>query len=149
MKITSISSNGALDENAFYCVEDALPCTLNAENRIVLITLNLLFLEGKGNCDNGSMFSSSSQTVTGRWKEHVSSVTDTINNEVLGSEQYPSQWTFPLSENQKGISVLRLGNDRTRCIIQNMCSLIDISIVDQNRVILWKRALHNLQKAID
>ena len=95
------------------------------------------------------MFSSSSQTVTGRWKEYVSSVTDTINNEILGSEQYPSQWTFPLSENQKGIGTLRLDNDRTRCTIQNMCSLIDISVVDQNRVISWKRTLHDLQKAID
>ena len=75
-----------LDENAFYCTEDTLPCTLHIENRIGSIILNLLFLEGKGNCDNGSIFSSSSQTVTGRWKEYISSVTDIINNEVLELE---------------------------------------------------------------
>ena len=116
--------HSTLDKNTFYCVEDALLCTLHIENRTWLTTLNLLFLEGKGNCDNGWIFSSLSQKVTRRWKEYVSSITDIINNEILESEQYPSQWTFLLSENQKGISTLCLDNNRIRCIIQNMYSLV-------------------------
>ena len=42
-----------VDENAFYCIEDELLCTLHIENRIGLATMNLLFLESHGNCDNG------------------------------------------------------------------------------------------------
>ena len=78
--------HSTLDKNTFYCVEDALLCTLHIENQIGLITLKLLLLEGKGNCNNGLIFNSSSQRVTERWKEYVGSVTDTINNKILGLE---------------------------------------------------------------
>ena len=110
-------------------MEDALICTLHMENRIELTTVNLLFLEGKGNYNNELILNSLSYIVIRRMKEY-SSVTDTINNEIVGSKLYLLQWIFPLSKNQKGIGTSRLDNNRRRYIIQNISSLIDIFIIN-------------------
>ena len=83
--------NGTLDENSFYCVEDALPWSLHVENRLGLSSQNLLLLEGYGNCDNGSYFDAQVRGFDGLWKELVSSITSIIDKEVLGTEENPSQ----------------------------------------------------------
>ena len=46
--------HGTLDENSFYCTEDALSYTLHMEKMLCLSLLDLLFVEGCGNCDNGT-----------------------------------------------------------------------------------------------
>ena len=46
----------ANDEGAFYYTEDAVPCILHLENRISIIFLQLLFLEGHSNCESGDIF---------------------------------------------------------------------------------------------
>ena len=50
--------HSTLDNKVFYCVEDTLLFILYIENRIWLIILHLVFVEGTGNCNNGSVFSS-------------------------------------------------------------------------------------------
>ena len=82
--------NGTLDENDFYCVEDALPWTLNMENRLGLSSLNLLLLEGYSNCDNRSSFDTQGRGFAGLWKELVSSIMSIIGKEVLETEENPS-----------------------------------------------------------
>ena len=41
-----------INENAYYCIKDTLHCTLYAETYIILVAINLLFLEGHSNYNN-------------------------------------------------------------------------------------------------
>ena len=71
------------------------------------------------------------------------------NNEMLGTELNPSQWSFPLTENQKGVGTLRLDNNRTRSIIDEFDKLIDITVIDNDRKTLWKRCVECLKLAFN
>ena len=108
--------------------------------------MNLIFLEGHRNYDNASLFASLFRGFAGQCKEYVSRITEIINNENLGVEEYPAQQTFALSENQKGVGTLSLDNNRTRYIVENIDRLINAIIVDDNRKVSQKRAMQNLKK---
>ena len=71
-----------------------------------------------------------------------------MDKEILVTEECTSQWTFPLSENQKGAGTLRLDNNITRHIVNNLENLIDLTVVYNDRKMLWKRSVDNLRKAI-
>lgn len=140
--------HGTVNENAFYCAEDALPCTLHMENRVGLATMNLLFVEGYGNCDNGLLCNAPGRGLPVQWKERVRVIIETINKDILGTEINPSQLSFPLTENQKEVGALRLDSNRIRSIIDELDKLIDATAMDINRKMLWKRCADNFKKAI-
>ena len=47
------------------------------------------------------------------------------------------------------MGTLHLDNNRTRCIIENFEFLIDLTVVDNYRKMLWKISVDNLRKAIN
>ena len=95
-----------------------------------------------------SIFDAPGRCLAGRQKEFLSSVTSLIDKEILGTEENLSQWTLSLGENQKDVGTLRLDNNRTRRIIENLDILIDLTAVDNDRKILWKRSMDDLRQAI-
>ena len=54
------------EEGAFYCAEDAVPCILHLENRVGIIFLQLLFLEGHSNCESGEIFTEVGRSTNAR-----------------------------------------------------------------------------------
>ena len=140
--------HSTLDENSFYFIKKSLPWSLRIENRLGSSTVSFLFLEGQDNCDNVTLCDPLCRGFPGWYKENTKSMYETINTEMLWVEFNPSQWSFPVSENQKEEGTLRLNNNRIIIIIDKLDKLKDMKVIDNGTKILWKRFIDNLKKAI-
>lgn len=136
------------DEHAFYRAEEAVPCILHLENRIGLVLMHLIFLEGHSNCEDESLFPNVGRSVGARWKKYVEDIEQLVNESILGTEENPSQWHFPLNETKTNVGMLRLDNNRTRLIVDDLEEIINATCTDENRKTLWKRSLNNIRIAL-
>ena len=133
------------DEHAFYCAEEAIPCILHLWNHVGLVLMHLMFLEGHSNCEDELLFANIGYRVSARWKKYVEEIEQLVNKSILGNEENPSQWHFPLNETKTNVNVLRLDNNRTRLIINDLEAIVDATCTNENRKTLWKRCLENVR----
>ena len=57
-----------MDENAFYCTQDACACILNIQNRVSIACLQILLIEGHSNCEDAILNSDVSRLVLKKFK---------------------------------------------------------------------------------
>ena len=137
-----------ISEKSFYCVRDAATCILYMKNRVSITYLQMLFLEGYSNCEDGTLYTNAGRSVKAKFMQYVSDIIDAINNTILGDELNPAQFRFPFNEKMDNIGTIRISNPIARKLVDNIDILIDLIVTDMTRKQLWKRAMNNAIEAI-
>ena len=122
---------------------------MHLENRVGIIFLQLLFLEGHSNCESGDIFTDVGRSTNGQWCAYIDTIHDIINKKILGTDNNPSQWYFPLNKKKDNIGQLRIDNNRTRILVQNINMLIDVTVCNSNCKTLWKRCVEQIIRALE
>ena len=105
----------------FYSLLMAIPCVLYGEMRISLKILHMTLIEGYSNCADRSSYSNISGTRPARFDKHAHDIEIAINVEILGDECNPSQWRFPMQQNQslKKVGDLKCDNLPARRLLDD------------------------------
>jgi hypothetical protein len=128
------------DTAAFYLLLQAVPCILHLENRIWLKILTLLFSEGMTKrCQNRPSLI----------LKYANDVEEIVNSKILGTEDNPAQFRFPLQEDRKTLCPLRLDNNRARAIFNQIELLIEISVPEEDRKFKWNSCSPKIRGAIE
>jgi hypothetical protein len=130
-----------------FSILDAVPCVLHMENRVGLKMLTLLLSDGLSHAKSGQLYGAEfPNNGTERVAKFVEDIEVIINKYVLGEEENPAQWDCPLEgENlaDKRIGKICLDNNRTRKVVENLSELIDLCIIEPEKVQLWKESITN------
>lgn len=118
-------------EKAMYLVLQAVPCILHLENRVGLKSIESVLRSGLTNALQGKLEWVQARAIQKRQDEFVARVTKIIQTQILGSNDAPSQWRFPLAEDGS-MGSLSMDNNRTRCIINELELLIQVCFPDSN-----------------
>lgn len=109
--------------------------------------LSMLLLEGISNVKKGKLYAD----IRGegpKMKKYIDDVERIINQSILGSEDDPCHWCVPYDTTEKKLGPITMDNTRVRKIVDSLEMLIDITVVDANRKILWYSALQNYRIAM-
>jgi hypothetical protein len=138
------------DENALYKLLLAIPCILHMENRIGIKLVEMVLIEGGSNAIAGKLFGHIRGKVgKARFEHFAASIEEHVNNEILGDDNNPGQWRFPISD-KDGTSVanLRMHNPHTRKFVKNFHSLVDCCVVEEERRGKWKEIVEHHRQAM-
>jgi hypothetical protein len=96
------------------------------ENRCGLKILFMLLSEGMNNAGNGVTFKEMN-TILLRVEAFVKAIEEIINTTVIGSIEQPACWKLPYNSKNE-VTSITLDNNRTRSLMLNLDSLIDICL---------------------
>jgi hypothetical protein len=74
-------------------------------------------------------------------KKYINTVQGIINKFILGSDLAPAHWRIKLSDDGKEIGILCMNNNQTRKVVNNLELLIDVLVVDPERLAQWNIAV--------
>jgi hypothetical protein len=104
-------------EQAMVRLEIAVPCILHLKNRVSKAIIHRLLQKGLFYRDGDKHATS----------EMVIQVKSYINEQLFGEPEAPSSWQFPIDD-EGVMGEIKLSNWRARRIVDELDSLVDISI---------------------
>jgi len=110
-----------------------VPCSLHGENRLGIKILTMVCMEGFSNAAERKIFCHIGSTKD-RIIAYAERIQHLLNNEILGDEDGPAQWSMPMHENGKTVGAITLDNNRIRLIMEDLEMLIAVSVCDQVRL---------------
>ena len=128
-----------------------VPCVMHCENRIGLKILTMLLEEGLSYAqgDEGGNFSDSEDTqrdtIKHREESYIKKAQDIVCD-LLGAEEGSDvQWNLPVGkrkgESCRYIETINMENYRCRRVVASLDRLIDLSILNEQRKLKWKKAV--------
>ena len=78
------------------------------------------------------------------WKRaFAKEIENLINNTLVGNDINPFTWSLPIEQsrdesNRKVLGKIHLDNTRTRKMMQALDQVVDVCVVDENRINKWK-----------
>lgn len=88
-------------DKALYKLINALPCILHMENRVGLKILTRLLTIGVGNTIDGQILADQGQTAKSRFEALMTVIAETVNYNILGEADNPSQWAIPRDDKKE------------------------------------------------
>jgi hypothetical protein len=73
----------------------------------------------------------------------VEKVQSIANRSILGTEDYPASWYVPYDISKSKVTNITLDNNRTRSLMYNLDSLIELCIADNGQKHRWKECLEH------
>ena len=148
-EILFIENNAA---NSAYLTENACPCSLHLEMRIMLKLATTIIRDGlKRACYN-------SRTDLQAAKAYVARVESVLKTQILGKVGRPHSYTIPFVAKDRVISDLNMSNGPCRKILDKFDLLIDVCITEsgekdnglsvQGEVDQWKLAIGHYRKGL-
>jgi len=119
-------------EAAIITLLHRIPCILHAENRIGIKILTMILMEGFSNALEKKIFGNIS-SAKDRITAYAETIQEMLNNEILGDEDGPAQWSIPMHDNGKTVGAITLDNNRIRLIMEDLERIIAVSIADDIR----------------
>ena len=114
-------------EAAAFAILSCIPCILHCENRVSLKIFTMLLIKGLSNAKAGRTFTDLSSEKA-RMDAFIGAVESTINTKMLGTEESPSEWRIPLSDDRKEIGTVTMANERVREVVDKVELLLDICL---------------------
>jgi hypothetical protein len=131
-------------EAAFFFLMQAIPCILHLENRTGLKLFTQLVVEGISNASKQLIFTDvGSEQV--RIERYVAKVEEIVNCQIHGTPQNPAHWVCPMSDDRKELGIICMANDKTRSVCDSLELLINASVVDPRRKLLWESAISHFR----
>ena len=140
-------AHGKVKEGAYFLLMHTLPCVLHMENRNGIKLMTMVIIEGLSNAKKQSLYCDVNAEGT-RVSRFVSDIESIINTKILGSKDDPCQWMCPFDAKKKEVNPITMDNVRTRRIVDEMDTLVDFCVVDEERSSFWVTALNNYRSAM-
>ncbi len=77
-----------------------VPCILHCENRVGIKLLTMLLIMGFSNAQTGNIFGNTA-SIEKQISKYAETIMHIFNNNILGDEDGPAQWTIPMDEKKK------------------------------------------------
>jgi hypothetical protein len=123
--------HGEPKDKAMYLVMQAVVCILHLENRVGLKSTESILRSGLSNAIAGKLAWIESNAKRRRQDDYISCVTNIIQTKILGTDEAPSQWRFPLAEDGT-MGTLSMDNNRTRSVMNEIELIIQVSFPDSD-----------------
>ena len=118
-------------DKAMYLVLQAVVCILHLENRVGLKSIESILRSGITNAIQGKLEWIHAHAVQKRQVDFIACITNIIQTQILGTNEGPSQWRFPLAEDGS-MGTLSMDNNRTRSIVNEIELLIEVCFPDSD-----------------
>ena len=153
MKLQTAIKRGTVDrEGAITLILNNPPCLLHLENRCGIKMITVLLQIGLANALTGKLESTSNiNNQKSRLAVFEKEVNECFNKVLWGQQNKPALWKMPTEIDKDGnivLSTLSFGNVRARNAMNDVDSLIDICILQNNRV-NWKRCMSDYRDAME
>jgi hypothetical protein len=109
-----------------------IPCILHGENRVGIKLLTMVLMEGVSNAIERKIFGHIN-SIKERIKAYAMSIENLLNQQILGDDDGPAQWSIPMSDDGKTVGAITSDNNRIRLILNSFEMLINASIIDITR----------------
>ncbi len=84
-----------------------VPCILHCEYRVGIKLLTMLLITGFSNAQSGNIFGDT-VSIEKRISKYAETIIHIFNNNILGDEDGPSQWTIPMDEKKNTVGTICL-----------------------------------------
>ena len=118
-------------EKAMYLVLQAVVCILHLENQVGLKSIESILRSGTSSAVHGKLEWINASSMQKRQDDYIKCITNIIQTRILGTNDAPSQWRFPIAEDGS-VGSLSMDNNRTRSVINQLELLIEVSFPDSD-----------------
>jgi hypothetical protein len=133
-------------EDALFVLENAVPCSLHLNMRVILKLINISFLRGWENACKGVTFGHLSSR-TKRVEALATALQSIFNTQILGTVENPVNWEFPLDKKTNELYDYSTDNGCCRKILSCYGLIVDVCI--RHEPDRWKEAAANLKIGLD
>ena len=122
-----------IQRTPYISLEQAIICILHLENRVGETLLKFFLTNSLEAITNDTHMT----------EEEVRQLfQEKMNREIFGNENKPSQWEIPIDPSQKVlVSAIMFDNRMARIVVEKMESLVNISGMNNEQIIKWKKCL--------
>jgi hypothetical protein len=108
----------------------------------------MLLITGLSNAQTGNIFGDTA-SIEKQISKYAETIMHIFNNNILGDEDGPAQWTIPMDEGKKTVGTICLDNNRIRKVISNFETLMSVSLVNPAQKLTYETIIPHYRSGME